>query len=206
MKIIKIIAGITAVLLSASAHASNLGYTMLGFDLTSTHYDDDINLGVVTFSSTSGAGLYGSYQFNDNFFLMLGSKGESNEEDGFEITSSSGYLGGGFALPAGNRTDLVMRLALVSGEAEICYNYGSFSFCDSVDDDGYGVGFGVRHLATQNIEVNAEFVHVNMDEFDDTDTLTIGGAVWFAKHHSIRLSLGDSDETKTSSLGYRYTF
>ena len=69
MKITKFAAGLAAGLLSVSAQASNLGYTMLGIDLTSTHYDDEIVVWPETFDSTSGAAVYGSYQLNDNFFL-----------------------------------------------------------------------------------------------------------------------------------------
>jgi hypothetical protein len=206
MKVIKLGAGLAAGLLAASAHAANLGYTMVGIDLTSTHFDDDLLIGTESFSGTAGASLYGSYQLNDNVFLMLAGQAEGNEEGGFEISSSVGYFGGGFALPVGSQTDVVMRLALVSVEAEVCYNYGSFSLCDSAEDDGYGMGLGLRHMATQNIEVNAQFTHLELDDFDDSDTLTIGGAFWFNPHHSVRLGFGDTEDAKTSALGYRYTF
>lgn len=206
MKIMKLAALLATGLLSISAHASNLGYTMLGIDLTSTHYDEATNLGFVSFDSTAGASIYGSYQFNDNFFVMLAGQGESNEDSGFEISSSVGYFGGGFALPLGSKTDAVAKLALVSAEAKVCYNYGTYSLCNKTEDDGYGMAIGVRHMATQNLEFNATFTHVELNDLGDSDTISLGGAFWFAKHHSIRLTFGDNDDATTSALGYRYTF
>lgn len=206
MKISKLATGLATGLLSVSAQASNLGYTMVGIDLTSTHFDDDIVVWPETFSSTSGASVYGSYQLNDNFFLMLAGQGESDEKNGVEINSSVGYFGGGFALPMGTQTDVVFRLAMVSVEGEVCYNFAGGSICSNAEDDGFGMGLGLRHMATQNIEVNAEFTHVDLDDLGDSDTFSLGGAYWFGNHHSVRLSFGDTDDAKTSALGYRYTF
>lgn len=208
MKIFRICAGLVAGLLAFGVHASNLGYTMIGVDLTSTHYDEPINLGYGTTDSTAGLGFYGSYQLNDNFFLSLAAQAEgaSTAYDEVEYTQSASALGAGFALPVGSQTDVVLSLALLSVELELCYDYGYYVTCGTADDDGYSFGAGIRHLLLPNIEINAQFTKVELDKWGDDEVLTVGGALWFAKHHSIRLTLGDTDGAKTSALGYRYTF
>lgn len=207
MKLMKLVALLaTGLLLSIPAQASNLGYTMLGIDLTRTEFDEDIDVGAVSFSNTGGAKLYGSYQFNENFFVMLSGQGEKNKDGGFEISSSLRQIGGGFAVPVGSLTDIVASLTLVSVEDKKCQYIFNYRSCDKVDDDGYGTSIGIRHLAMNTLEFNAAFSKIKLHDFDDRNTVTIGGALWFAKHHSFRLTLGDTDDARTAALGYRYTF
>lgn len=208
MKIIRICAALVASTLAFSTHASNLGYTTLGIDLRSTHFDEDIDLIFATVDSTAGLDFYGSYQFTENFFLYVSgaAEGASTLDDAIDFTQSASSLGAGFALPVGSMTDVVFTLALVSVEQEVCYNGFYSTTCFTADDDGFSVGAGVRHMLTPNVEINAEYAKVKLDDWDDDEILNVGGAIWFATHHSIRLNLGDTDGAKTSALGYRYTF
>ncbi len=206
MKRIAHASALATVLLASSTQAANFGYSTLGVDLTSTSFDNDVVLGASSFSGTSGVSLYGSYQLNENFFLLLNITGESDQVNNDELTSAVSYFGVGFALPVGSRSDVVMRLAAVSAENEWCNSDLGVTLCISDDDSGYGAGIGIRHMATANIEVKADFTHVELDQWGETDILSIGGGYWFTENHSMQINFGDSDDSKTFALGYRYTF
>jgi hypothetical protein len=205
MKTFKLGAALALCLSVTPALASNLGYSLLGINLTGTRYKEDIVLDGIHFDRASGLALYGAYQFNDNFFLELSGAAQANSKEWIEFTTSVSYLAGGFALPIGGQTDLVLRLASVSVEAEVCNVYG-WRICGSVEDTGIGASAGVRHMVTPKLELNAQYIHVDLNDFDDSDTAELGAAFWFNEHSSLRLNFSNNEDDRTTALGYRYTF
>lgn len=99
--------------MTAQAAGSNFGYTQISGAFVATWLDDDVVLPVgngwyESHDSVGGVGLSGSYQFTDNLFVALSSMYRTSRGD-TEINLTDVGLSLGYAMPAGERTDLVFQ-------------------------------------------------------------------------------------------------
>src|SRR5690554_2255708 len=144
---------IVASFLSASALASesNFSYTYLEGSIEALSFDEDIYVGNVVYDGIAGASVAGSYQFNRN--LYAGAKGSYLQNDGWntELNVSQATIFVGAAFGLGNMTDIFMQAGASNLEAEACIA----GMCYKEDDNQLMLETDLRHLATNNIELNA---------------------------------------------------
>ncbi|MCG6659764.1 outer membrane beta-barrel protein [Halomonas campisalis] len=191
--------------LTAQAAGSNFSYTQLSGAFVATWLDDDIVLPVGNgwyelHDSMGGLGLSGSYQFTDNLFVALSGTYRASRGD-TEINVTDVGLSLGYALPAGERTDLVFQGGVVNTEVEVCT-----WVCGKVDDNGMLLGMGVRHWVNAAFELNGGVTHVNYDDFDSNTALNVGFAYWSSPAFSMVTGLIADDDSTSLTVGFRYTF
>ena len=74
----------------------------------------------------------------------------------------------------------------------------------SVDDDGLGLGAGVRHLITDNFEFSGRLNY--MDVFDFDTSLEVRGDYYLFDNWVIGAGLESGDDVTTWLIGGRYNF
>ena len=194
---------------SALANSTNFSYSSLSISAVSVSLDDDIVIPrggftnqVVSYSSLTGVNLSGSLQLENNLILGLSSSYISDSGFGTEIEESTGALSIGYATPISNAADLVVSVDFISTEVEVC----NLTTCFKDSENGYGLGAGIRHWASSNVELNASVAYVDIGDFGDATSFGVGGAFWFNNHSSIGLSLSTSSDATSTAIGYRYAF
>ena len=120
------------------------GYAQVEFDGTSADGD----------GFTFGA----SVAIADQWHLFAGYAG-ADLDFGFDATTWE--AGVGFNTPISPQMDVVVRAAFVNTEID-GPGFGSF------DDDGFGLGAGVRVAASEAIELNVGLSYVDTDSGNDT--------------------------------------
>lgn len=196
---------LAAVLLSsvpfASFAAKDLSYTYIQGAYSKVELDD---------SDEDADGFTAAFsgQISDSFFIFAGyGKVESDEygASNTSVESESISAGLGFILPLteSGSTDLNLTAAYIhrefSTESDLPILEGK------VDDEGYGLGARLRHLLTEQIELNASIDYE--DIFDEDNTNYSIGALF---HLTESLSLGGSytfgDDADGWGVGVRFHF
>lgn len=201
--------GMTFMSSSALANSTNFSYSSLSISAVSVSPDDDIVVPqggftnrFVSYSSLTGANVSGSLQLENNLILGLSSGYLSDSKLGTEVEESSGSLSVGFATPISGATDFSASVNFIRSEVEVC----NLTNCADDSEDGYGFGAGVRHWASNSVELNASASYADIGDFGDTTAFGLGGAFWFDDHSSIGLSLSTSSDATSTAIGYRYAF
>ncbi|MGW8368790.1 MAG: hypothetical protein ACWGPN_08935 [Gammaproteobacteria bacterium] len=137
-----------------------------------------------------GIRLEGLHEFGDSFFLSA--KYEDYDFD-FDIDGSSLQIGGGYIHPFSADLHFVAKGQYAQVEVN---NY---------DDDGIGIGGGVRTRLTDTIEVDAM---LNWFDFDDggSDTyIDLRGRYYINQRFAVSLSFDiGSDYFETMGVGVRF--
>ncbi len=134
-----------------------------------------------------------SGQISDSFFVFAGYSSVETDEFGINNTSlesESISAGLGIILPLteSGSTDLNLTGAFI--HRELSSNSDLPALEGDVDDEGYGLGARLRHLLTEQIELNAG---VDYEDVLDEDTTSYTAGALFHL-------------TETFSLGGSYTF
>lgn len=117
----------------------------------------------------------------------------------FDIDISAFTIGAGYMTSIAPQTDLVARLAYINGEADA----GGFG---DVDDSGFGLQTGFRHMFNSQFEGRAFLNYVDLDESGDETTFELAGDYFFNDQFSAGLQLEFGDDTTAFSIGGRYYF
>jgi hypothetical protein len=126
-------------------------------------------------------------------FHVFGSFETADFDGGVDMT---GFQAGiGFNTPISDAVDLVASLAYVNSEVEV----PGFSF----DDNGYGLGLGLRAMASPAVELNGGISYADLG-----DGTAFGGG--FLYHFSDSIAVGFSgswgEDTSTYALNGRFSF
>lgn len=108
-----------------------------------------------------GFGLNGSFAVNESFFVFAGYGMGEFEEQGITVDVDTLSAGIGWHTPLSEQVDFVAGLS---------YEYvdvGASGF-GSQDENGYGLGVGLRYQASEAIELNAGINYVDLGDGDDT--------------------------------------
>ena len=117
---------------------------------------------------------------------------------GSGIDVSAFEIGGGYAMPLNNLTDLVARLSYIDGEID-------FPGGDA-DDTGFGFSAGARRMFTPQVEGRAFVNYVDLDESGDEVSFEIAGDYFLNDQIALGASLELGDDVTSWTIGARWFF
>ena len=172
---------------------SKLGYTYWQFDVVRGDGDGYID-------GPDGFDLHGSYALAQPGLFVFGGFSHLSGSVGFSSPDTNTLtVGAGIHTAINPLTDAVFDVSAMHANAE------SGSPSSAFNGWGYGVGAGLRHMATESLEVNGG---VRFTEFDDSDSeFTIHAGLVYRASPLIGLctDVSTSDDLDTLTLGIRYT-
>jgi len=181
---------ITALLsLSLTAAAEGLDYTYVQGSYSQVEFDEiDVD--------GDGFGISGSFALTDRFAVF---GGYQMADFDFDVESDTVELGGLFHAPVSDTVDLVTSLSYVSVEFDMP-GFGSF------DDDGFGLGLGLRTMASPQLELNGGVSYVDLDDSGDDTTFGAGIRYHFTESFSAGLGGSWGDDASSYGLSGRMSF
>jgi hypothetical protein len=176
--------------LSGAALAEDFDYSFIEASYGQVEFDDfDVD--------GDAFGLGGSYALSDRFHLF-GSYDMADFDAGVDFNGLQAGIG--FNSPVSDTVDLVASVAYVNSEVE-APGFGS------VDDNGYGLGLGLRAMLTPMLEVDGGIDYVDYGGDSDGDTAFGAGFLYhFTESVAVGLSGGWGDDTNTYALNGRFSF
>jgi opacity protein-like surface antigen len=148
-------------------------------------------------ANVDGDGLRfgGTYAVNDNFFF-LGEFEDYSFDSG--VDGSTLEVGGGYHQTLGPTLDFVATASYIETEVE----YQNFT----ADDDGIGLGGGIRARVADSFEVDAMLNWVDMDRGGSDTGIQLRGRYYFNEHFAIGAETQLDDNFDTFSIGIRAEF
>ena len=186
----KFICSLTSVVLAAmafNAQAADFNYNYVegayeNYDIEGTDADAGKLSG--SYAMTPNLNIIGEYAVGDI----------DNPAGGSDLDFEETAIGIEYHTPIAPKTDLTSNLKYINQDI------------DSVDDDGYGVGVGVRHQLTDKVEVDANIDYSDIDNSDDT-RLKVGARYYFNKSISAGVGYSTSKEdVDIVSTNIRWSF
>ena len=142
-----------------------------------------------------GFALEGSYELNERFHLF----GEWQDQSlDFGLDGRSLELGGGYTHSFSDKLDFVGTLSYVDAEVKL----GSLT----ADDDGLGIGGGIRSRIAESVELDASLQLVDFDESGSDTGYSVGGRYYFNDDMAIGASVDFTDNSDTLRVGFRWEF
>lgn len=174
---------------SAAASAEGFNYTFLQLDYKVIEIDD-VNI------DGDGFGLSGSFAINPDWFLF-GAYEAAGLDFGIDATTIIAGIGHNTALSR-----------VLDAYARVSYQYVDWEFPNggSDDDNGLGLGVGVRFAAGERFELNAGLDYNYFS--DDGGDLAISAGARFNFKRALSLGLGGSwsDDVSSYTLDGRINF
>ncbi|MET0983967.1 MAG: outer membrane beta-barrel protein [Steroidobacteraceae bacterium] len=143
-----------------------------------------------------GFGLRGSYEFTQNIHAFAA---YSDQEFDFDVNATTLELGAGYAWPVNSDMDLIGTVSYLQAEIDVP-GFGS------VDDDGLGLGVGVRARVVEVVELTGGVQYVNFDDAGSDTSLTAGARYFFTNMFAAGIDLAFDDDGTTWMLGGRFSF
>ena len=138
----------------------------------------------------------GMYLMNPNAFLH----GKYEDHDyGFGIDGSVIEFGAGYRHGLSSTLDLIATASYVNAELGV----GGLG---SVDDDGLGLGGGVRAQVGSSFQVEALLSYVNMDNGGSDTGVDLLGRYYFNDRYAVSVATSFDDNVDTFSVGFRAEF
>lgn len=178
----------SAALLPVAASAEGLSYSYLEL----AYVEADID-GVD--EDADGFALAGSLEITDEVFMFANYGDLSVGPVDFETYS----VGGGYAWSFSPKADLYGTLAYVKAEADL-------SGFGSADDDGYGIGVGIRSRVAEQFELEAAINYVDLSDSGDDTTLGLGARWYFVDQLALGFGVEFGDDADAYSLSLRWEF
>lgn len=175
--------------LSAAATAEGLDYSFIQASYTQVEFDDfDVD--------GDGFGIGGSFAVADRFAIFAG---YATGDFDFDVETTDIEVGGMFHTPLSESVDFVSSLSYVSAEVE-APGFGS------VDDDGFGLGVGLRALASPKLELNGGVSYVDLNDSGDDTTFGAGVRYHFTEAFSAGLAGNWGDDVSSYGISGRVSF
>ena len=178
----KIVRSISAVVLAgvvssgfASAQAADFNYNYI--EGTYESYDLD---GI----DGQAGRLFGSYELNQNLNIIgeYATGNLDNPTGGADLDFEESAIGLEYHTSIAPKTDVTANLKYIKQDI------------DSVgDEDGYGIGVGLRHWLTDKVEVDANIDYSDIDDNDDTK-LKVGARYYLNDGLSVGAGYSISEE------------
>jgi hypothetical protein len=175
--------------LPAATVAEGLDYSFVQGSYTQVEFDD-------IDADGDGFGIAGSFAIGDRFAVIAGY--EVADYD-FDIESTGFEIGGQFHAPLSDRVDFVSTLSYVSLEVDVP-GFGS------VDDDGFGVGVGLRGMASPRVELNGGVSYVDFSDGGDDTSFGAGIRYNFTDAVSAGLDGNWGDDASAYGISGRIAF
>lgn len=174
---------------SATASADGFDYNYLSLGYGTIEFDDiDVD--------GDGFGIGGSYAINPSYHVFAGY--DSADLD-FDIDATTFDAGIGYNTGLSPTVDLVARLS---------YEYVELDApaVSDVDDNGFGLGLGLRFAASEQLELNAGIKHVDLSDSGSDTGFEAGGLYNFTDAFSMGLGGSWGDDTSAYTLSGRFYF
>jgi hypothetical protein len=140
--------------------------------------------------------LEGSVALTDMFHLVGGYQDGTIEADGnVDVDVSTMEVGAGMHFPINPTIDFVTQATWVSTEVDVD-GFGG------VDDDGYGLGMGLRAMLSPKFELDGSVHYVDINDSDDT-SFGAKAIYHFTDMFAMTGSVVSGEETTTYGLGVR---
>lgn len=174
---------------SVSAAAKDFDYNFFQLGYGNVEYDD-VNV------DGDGFGLSGSYAINEDFHVFGGYESAGLD---FGVDATSFGAGLGWHTMLSPVVDLV---------ASFSYQYVELDApgVGSVDDNGLGLGVGLRFAATDLLELNAGINYVDFSDSDADTAFGVGGLYNFTDAFALGLGASWSDDVSSYTLSGRFYF
>lgn len=170
------------------ATAEDFNYTFIEGGYVSTELD----VGPVDVDG-DGLGIRGSYAFADEWYAFAGL---ADLEFDFDVDGTELEFGVGWHNALTETVDLLAEAAYVSVDLDSAFG--------SADDDGFGIGVGLRGAAWEQVELEARINYVDLDDSDTS--VSFAGRYYFSETLAIALGLSFSDDATGWSFGLRGEF
>ena len=178
---------------SKPASTSKFSYTWAEFDIIrgdGTGYGDGPN----------GWDIHGSYGLDaPGLFIFGGVSHLSGNIGAVSPDTNTLTIGFGIHTPINPKTDFVADLSLKQANTES----GAPSWPN--DGTGYGIDVGVRHMASDVLEVNGGILFTDFDNSDSETTLHFGLVYYAGQNIGLVTNVSTSDDLEALTLGIRYT-
>lgn len=175
--------------LSAAAAAEGLDYSYVQGSYSQVEFDDiDVD--------GDGFGISGSFAIGSSFAIIAGY--ETGDLD-FDVETTGFEIGGLYHAPLSDNVDFVTTLSYVSVEFDVP-GFGS------ADDDGFGVGAGLRAMASPKVELNGGISYVDFSDGGDDTTFGGGFRYHFTEAFSAGLSGSWGDDASSYGINGRLSF
>lgn len=143
----------------------------------------------------NGYRFSGFYQMNSMAFLH----GEWEEQDfDFGIDGTTYEFGAGYRHAMSDSLDFVATASYVHAEIDVA----GFGF----DDDGLGLGAGLRAQIAPAFQVEAMLRYVDLDDSGSDTGLDLLGRYYFSDRYAFTLETSLDDDVDTLSFGFRAEF
>ena len=145
-------------------------------------------------------GIGASAEVGENFFVF-GNYGVSEIDDGvLSVDIDQWNAGIGYHTPISDYVDLV---------ASLSYEYIDLSLplgLGSIDDNGIGLGLGMRYAANDQLELNAGISYVDLSDSGDETAFSAGILFNFTESFSVGVAGDWSDDVTAYNIGGRFYF
>ena len=180
---------ITLLAFSATASAEGFDYNWLSFGYGNTEFDE-VDL------DGDGFGIDGSFAINKNVHLFAEYNAASLD---FDVDATTWAAGLGYNTPLSPTFDFVARLSYEYIEIDI-------PGIGSDDENGLGLGVGLRFSATDALELNGGVDYVDYGDAGDDTAFVLGGLYNFTQAFALGLRGSFGDDVTTYTISGRFYF
>jgi hypothetical protein len=184
----RIVTALLTLAFPCALYADGFDYTFVDAGLVDTEID--VGPGDI---SGDGIGVNGSFSVSDNVHIIAG---YSDLDYDFGFSGSSMNVGAGFHTGINEDLDFVADVSYIDAEVDTPFG--------SADEDGYGIGAGIRARAGEKIELDAGLQYVDLDDSDTV--LNVGGRYYFNDSFALNAGLSDADAGLSWMVGIRAEF
>ena len=172
---------------SAAAQGFDYSYLQLGYGTIDL---DDVNV------DGDGFGVSGSYAVNTDWHLFAGYEA-IGLDFGVDVTS--------FGAGIGYNTEMSPTVDMF---ARLSYQYIDLDAggLGSIDDNGIGLGVGMRFAASDQIEIDAGINYVDLSDGGDETAFSLGALYNFTEAFSVGLGGSWSSDSSSYTLAGRVYF
>lgn len=178
-----------ALLLSASAGAQGFDYNYITLQYSQVDFDD-LNV------DGDGISLGGSFAINQDFHAF----GQYSTADlDFGVDANELSIGLGYNHSLTDAVDFVGTISYEYVEVEAA-GFGS------ADDNGYGLGIGLRWAASEEFEVQTGIQYVDLGDSSSSTAFGAGFQYSFTEAFTVGLNASFDDDVTVYGIGGRFYF
>jgi len=151
-------------------------------------------------SGPDGFDLLGSYELEQKGLCVFGGLSHLSGDVGNSSPDTDKLtLGLGFHKPIEPSTDLVVGLSLMHAHTQTNATSGA------ANGNGYGLEVGLRHMSTEDLELDGSIGYSNFDDSSSQTTLRVGLIYSVSPKIGFCGNLSTSSDLNALTLGLRYT-
>lgn len=181
---------------TGAVYADDFNYNSVTVGYVAAEFDDDFG------GSVDGdlLGIQGSAAVGESFFVFGSfATGEVEDDLGDDVDLDQANAGFGYHMSISENVDLVTSLS---------YEYIEISDQGvSLDENGLGLGVGLRYAASESVEINGGINYVDYDDFFG-DRTSFHADVLFNFTENLAGTVGGEwgDDVTQYTIGARYYF